>query len=564
MFRQNQRHWQMTLFGTVHQMPVGVTKMMDKSWGPAFRHLVFEKIDERRYAELYSTIESRPNFPVNIWVGLEIIKWMFDYTDLELLEQFHFNLLTAYALGLENLGEVTLSERTIYYNRERLLEYEVKTGRNLLEEEFKAITDDALARLPIDSKTQRMDSSFIGSFIKQMSRLELVVKVLQNFYHDLPQAEQTHWASRLAEYVEEEARHITYHLKRAEVEEHLRELGAILFEFHQTYAGDDKISGLRSYQHVGRVLLEQFNVVEGREQTTIEVKPSKEVSASSLQNPADEKATFRRKDGEGRKGYLFNVAETCSPENPLQLLTDISTHQNIVADDSILAERLPVIKEQTGVEEMVVDANYTGEDSEKVCKEQGVAIIPTEVKGRKVSQEDELSLTDFRFDGNSITSCPEGHPPIEQIHKPEHGRHIARFATEQCSSCPRVRRCPVRCRKRFYSLLFNDRQALLAQRRQQLSKEEYRRRCRLRPAIEGTISQFKRNLHNGKLRVRGSGKVRNCVILMAIGINFGRLWAYFLENDPASTLSLTLAVLLIAFLVKNLAKRSSDVDFEVA
>jgi len=101
----------MTLFGTVHQMPVGVTKMMDKSWAPAFRHLVFEKIDERRYAELYSTIESRPNFPVNIWVGLEITKWMFDYTDQELLEQFHFNLLTAYALGLENLGEVKLRVR---------------------------------------------------------------------------------------------------------------------------------------------------------------------------------------------------------------------------------------------------------------------------------------------------------------------------------------------------------------------------------------------------------------------------------------------------------------------
>jgi hypothetical protein len=553
----------MTLFGTVHQMPVGVTKMMDKSWAPAFRRLIFEKIEERRYMELYSTVESRPNFPVNIWVGLEIIKWMFDYTDQELLEQFHFNLLTAYALGQENLGEITLSERTIYYNRERLLEYEAKTGRNLLGEEFQAITDDALARLPIDSKTQRMDSSFIGSFIKQMTRLELIAKVLQDFYHDLPEVEQTRWASRLAEYVEDEAKHISYHLKRAEVEEHLRELGAILFELHQAYAGDEEISGLKSYQHVGRVLLEQFNLVEGREQTTIEVKPSQEISASSLQNPADDEATFRRKGGEGHKGYLFNVTETCSAENPLQLITDISTHQNIAADDGILAERLPEIKERTGVEEMVVDANYTGEDSERVCQKQEVAIIPTEVKGRKVLP-DELSLTDFRFDGNSIISCPEGYSPVEQVHKLEHGRHIARFAPEQCSNCPRLEHCPVRCQKRFCSLLFSDRQVLLAQRRQQLSKEEYRRRCRLRPAIEGTISQFKQKLHNGKLRVRGLGKICNSVILMAIGINFGRLWAYFLENKPESALFLTFAVLLTVFLAKTLVGKSTDVKFEVA
>jgi hypothetical protein len=337
----------------------------------------------------------------------------------------------------------------------------------------------------------------------------------------------------------------------------------LLFELHQAYAGNEDISGLKSYQHVGRVLLEQFDIVEDRGQTTVEVRPAKKVSASSLQNPADDEATFRRKDGKGYKGYLFNATETCAPENPLQLITDISTHQNIAADDGILAERLPEIKERTGVEEMVIDANYTGEDSERVCQEQEVAIIPTEVKGRKVSQEKEVSLTDFRFDGSAIVSCPEGHAPIEQIHKPEHGRHIARFAAEQCSNCPWVENCPVRCRKRFYSLLFNDRQVLLAQRRQQLSKEDYRRKCRLRPAIEGTISQFKRKLHNGKLRVRGLRKVRNSVILMAIGINFGRLWVYSLENNLGSALFLTLAVLFLAFLAKRLVGKSTSPNFDV-
>jgi hypothetical protein len=163
MFKENQKHRQVILYGMVHQFPIGVMKRLDKSWAPAFRRLIFEKIDERRYAELYSTIESRPNFPVNIWVGLEILKGMFDYTDEELLDQFHFNLLTTRALGQDNLGDITLSERTLYYNRERLLEYEARTGRNLLEEEFQAITDEALTKLKINAKVQRMDSSMVGS-----------------------------------------------------------------------------------------------------------------------------------------------------------------------------------------------------------------------------------------------------------------------------------------------------------------------------------------------------------------------------------------------------------------
>jgi len=562
MFRGNEGHRQTAFFSTVQHMPVGVKKMLEGSWAPAFRGLIFEKIDERRYFELYSPIGSRPNFPVNIWVGLEIIKGLFDYTDQELLEQFHFNLLTSYALGQENLGEVTLCERTLYYNRERLLEYEQRTGRNLLEEEFKAITEEALDRLPIDPRTQRMDSSFLGSFIKQMSRLELIVKVLKNLYHDLPPDEQTRWASRLAEYIDEEARHISYRLKRAEVEKHLRQLGTLLFELHQSYAIDEAISGLVSYEHVARVLLEQFSISEEAGQTTIALKPSKEISTTSLQNPADDEATFRRKNGESHKGYLLNVTETCSPENPVQLLTDICVRQNIVSDDAILSERLPEIKERTGVKEMIVDANFTSETSEAVCDEQGVNIVPTEVKGRHLSKET-LSLTDFCFEGYRIISCPAGHSPLEQIDKAEKAHHIVRFLKEQCSSCPQVKGCPVRCRKHFYSLSFDDRQLLLARRRQQLTKEDYQRKCRLRPAIEGTISQFKQRTHNSKLRVRGLGKVRNSVILMAIAINFGRIWAYSLENTLDPTWFLILGVLLLLFLAESWVKRSNRVALGV-
>lgn len=314
MFQKNNKHLQVSLFGMLHQLPIGVKKKLDKSWAPAFRKLIFEKIDEDRYAVLYSTIESRPNFPVNIWVGLEILKEMFDYTDQELMEQFHFNFLTAYALGQDNLGEVTLCDRTIYYNRERLLEYEDKTGRNLLQEEFQAITDGALAKLKINAKIQRMDSSFVGSFIKQMSRLELIAKVLQNFYHDLPEAEQNRWHDRLGTYIKEEAEHLAYQMKRAEVEKQLKELGGLLFELHQAYAGDEKLSERKSYRQIDRILLEQYNVATGSEQITVEVKPAQEISSNSLQNPADETATFRRKDGEGYKGDVLNVAETCAPE----------------------------------------------------------------------------------------------------------------------------------------------------------------------------------------------------------------------------------------------------------
>jgi len=553
MFRENKKY-QVSLFGILYQLPLGVKKMLDKSWAPAFRRLVFDKIDERRYAVLYSDTVSRPNFPVNVWVGLEILKGQFDYTDEELLLHFHFDLLTAYALGQEGLGELTVCIRTLYYNRERLLAYEAMTGRNLLEEEFNSITDDALEQLGVDTKTQRMDSSFVGSFIKKMGRLEIAVKVLQNFYKELPEAEQKRWHSFLTEYVEEDARHLSFRLKREEVEAHLTKVGTWLFKLHEAYAGDEGIAGLQSYRHMGRVLQEHYLVTKEKEETVIAVKSAKGISASSLQNPADDTATFRRKGDDDHQGYVFNVAETCSPSNPVQVLTDVSLYPNVISDEVIAAERVPEITERMDVTEMITDAGFTGEVSEKVCDMEGVALIPAEVKGRKVSDE-ELSLKDFQFAEGKIVACPAGHPPATEMHNEEKERWVIRFSLEQCGSCPMTGRCPVRERQKFYSLSLTDRQVVVARRRQALDQEDYREKCRLRPAVEGTVSQFKQRTHNGKLKVRGYQRVRNVIIAMAIGINFGRIWAYWEQKKRDMTRSLIPKIVVSAVLVVLFAKK---------
>lgn len=554
MFKENQKHRQISIYGMVHQFKPGMLKRLDKSWAPIFRKLIFEKIDERRYAVLYSSIESRPNFPVNIWVGLEILKAMFDYTDEELLDQFDFNLLTARALGQDNLGDITLSERTIYYNRQRLLDYENQTGRNLLEEEFKALSDEAFAKLKLNTKIQRMDSSMIGSCLKQMSRLELVVKVLQNFYRDLPEAEQLRWKEPLVGYIEEEADHLAFQLKRAEVEEHLKILGGLLFKLHEIYAGDAQISALQSYQHVSRLLMEQYNIKIDLEKTSLEAKPAKEISSGSLQNPADDTATFRNKNGENYHGAILNIAETCHPDNPVQLLTDISLHTNNTPDETILVERIPDLKERTGLDQLITDGGYSGEKAESACQQESVTLVPTEVKGRKLA-EDEIALVQFKIEANQVITCPAGQSPLNQIYKPEKEHHIVHFAAAICNVCAQRENCLAHSGKRFFSLIYNDRQLLLSRRREQLGEESYRILCNLRPAVEGTISQFKRKTRNGKLRIRLNNRIRNATILMAIGINFSRLLAYYRKTQSGlSTLLASFILLLTCLALKELKK----------
>jgi len=218
VFRKNKDHLQVSMYGLDVLLSKGVKNMLQKSWAPAFREHIFLKINEQRFAVLYSDTASRPNFPVNVWVSLEMLKELFDLTDEELL-----------------------------------------------------------------------------------------VKVLQNLYRDLPATEQNRCQTRLGEYVESEADHITYRLKREQVEEHLKKVGELLFDLHEAYKDDDRINGLKSYRHVGRVLMEQYDIKADGDTTEIEPKANKDINSGSLQNPADDEATYRKKGKKESKGCMFST-----------------------------------------------------------------------------------------------------------------------------------------------------------------------------------------------------------------------------------------------------------------
>ena len=145
----------------------------------------FCRIDEDIFAILYSDKASRPNIPVNVLVGLEILKSGFGWSDAELEDALHFNLQVRYALGYYGLDEGHFELRTVYNFRQRLARHMQETGENLLDEVFEQITDAQIERLWLKTGKLRMDSTQIGSNIGQMSRLQLLVEVIQRAWRML-------------------------------------------------------------------------------------------------------------------------------------------------------------------------------------------------------------------------------------------------------------------------------------------------------------------------------------------------------------------------------------------
>ena len=84
MFRKNQKHQQLEMFSTVQSLRDDQQKLLDGSWAGIFYRELFCRLDERPFAVLYSDEASRPNVPVNVLIGLEVLKAGFGWSDAEM------------------------------------------------------------------------------------------------------------------------------------------------------------------------------------------------------------------------------------------------------------------------------------------------------------------------------------------------------------------------------------------------------------------------------------------------------------------------------------------------
>jgi hypothetical protein len=128
---------------------------------------------------LYSDI-GRPNFPVNILLALEFIKHMKNFSDDELIDNFNFNYLIAYAVGIRTLGELNLAERTLYEFRSRVYQhlFEHPEEEDLIFGQFFNLTRKFAEKIGVSTEIQRIDTTMFMSNIKKSGQLFLAFDVL--------------------------------------------------------------------------------------------------------------------------------------------------------------------------------------------------------------------------------------------------------------------------------------------------------------------------------------------------------------------------------------------------
>lgn len=521
MFAANQKHHQKPLFSTIFTLPEKQRQRLETSWAGVFYAEVFSHIDEDIFAILYSDKASRPNIPVNILLGLEILKDGNGWTDEEMYSNFCYNVQVRYALGLHSLDEGHFELRTVYNFRQRLVQHMQETGENLFEVCFEQITDEQMAVYAVKSNEQRVDSKQIASNIRRSTRLQLLVEIVQRTYRMLDAADKLAYHDSFAPYIKGKSGQYIYRLRGEKHQSHIEQVGQVMAQLVTQLA--DKYAADAGYAILQRVFEEHFKRVE----ETVTAKTGSELSADSLQSPDDMEATYRRKRGEDHIGYVVNVTETVDPEGGLQLITKVQTESNTTDDAQMLNEALPDLSERTALDTLYTDGGYNSAAVDETCQQQQVRQVQTAIRGA-APDPDRLTLANFSFqlnqDGSPATlTCPHGHPVDLQPGR-KADRFIARVPAAVCPQCA-AHDTRQRAAALCFVLYFALPQLAVALRRQQM-QALLASGSNPRAAVEATVRELTCRFPNAKLRVRGRCRVAMTMVASAAMCNARRIWRH--------------------------------------
>jgi hypothetical protein len=543
--------------------------IFEKGWAGVMKGkmIPFLAAIENQFAQFFDPTMGRPIKYISLLIVLHIFKEMYNWTDAELIEHAGCDKRFEYAFEL-SFHEVVVCQKTLHNFRHLLLQNELARAI------FERATAHIITTFNLDTSQQRLDSSHIVSNMAKLSRLELFVRVTENFLRKLKQVAPESYQQLPARLAERYGQRRGYFAdaRSGKAQRRLGECANDMWYLIDRFRGDDKITSLKVMALLQRVFEEHCAISQTQETTTVTVHPPEPVSATAdettagtasslraatgetptppttavvktsneipsgaLQNPSDEDAAYGYKG----QGYEVTLTETCSANNALQLITDVQVDPSNHSDQHstiAVVDRLAV----NGIKPEVLygDGNFVSGGNIIACAERGVN-LQGNLTGSD-SHPEKLKLADFAFaeDGTTIIACPAGQKPLDQrsqrvrqVQPEPSGRcFLVHFARSQCKGCSLLANCPVSLQKKHAVLAFSQPEVVSSQRRREQATKAFKEHNNIRAGIESTNAEMKTRHGMGRLRVRGKPRVELVVFFKALGCNIKRMVKHALSS----------------------------------
>jgi hypothetical protein len=520
---------QISFTDPTNNMPKYLKDILDKSWANAFQKYTFPNINEDRFSVLYSdNFATRPNTPVNVIVGLLILKEIFHLTDEELIGSLYFDVRFQFALRTASYEKQPVSINTLTNFRNRLVEYEKKTGIDLIKLEVENQAEIIAKHLKVENKKVRMDSLMVSSSCKKLSRIELIYSVNAKFVKMLNSISTELIPKECAAYLENGHKNDTIYRTRDILVESktvmLLNQSQILYQ--AGLKSSEAIINSEEFKLLSRLLNEQTTEDESGSAVP---KLGSKISPESLQNPSDPDATYRKKYG-SNTGYVANIVETFNAENSVISSYDFKPNtysDSKFADDTI--EKLTAkITDPKGKIKVITDGSYYEQEKAEAASTKGIDLIPGELVGRKPIKG-KMSYSTFAIDPNKniVTKCAYGKVPIESYF--ESKAYTAKFNIDDCKNCPHSANCTIKRQKKYNVVRFSEKRYKVDLQREKMGTAEYIKLTNQRAGIEGIPSVLRRKYNVDAMPIRGLLRSKMWFGFKIAAYNFKKLLKQYLK-----------------------------------
>lgn len=515
-------HKQYDMFNPFEHLGPKRLALLESSWAHLFREEILHNLPVEQLFPLFSEHVGRRTKELYAMLGIVLLQQQLDLTDEETIQQFSFNIMWHYALNVSDKSDCSsyVSSRTLWSMRDSV-------GRLGLEQSIFENVTDALQKLfDLDPSKQRLDSVHIFSNMAHLGRIRLLVRTIRKFLVNLKRHHADQYQSLgdvATRYTEKN--NGQFAVKPSESTRTLQEVGNDCFLLVERFKDQGAVSSMSSYKLLARLFTDQCVTEKTDAAISVIIKPNKQVSSDSLQNPSDPDAGYCGHKGQG---YQVQVMETYSPEksqpNLITHVKDEAAHQSDA--NALIPAIEDAAKRGLAPKELLADSLYGSDDNVEEAKEQGVEIVSPAMG----ATPDGISLADFTFsDSDEILTCPEGQKP-QRTKTGKKGGKIVHFNKATCDKCPRQSDCPVKRVKRSSTIGYDVKALRLARRRAKEKTEAFREVYRFRAGAEATMSDLDRITDIKHLRVRGMRQVRLAAVLKATGLNILRATTF--KNRP--------------------------------
>lgn len=500
---------------------------IEQGWQGLFREVILARLPVEELGKEFCDDNGRPTAELYSMLGLLLIRQFMGWTMPQAHEAILFRTDIQYALNLPPGFEV--SQRTIERYSRILHDHD-----SISQETFLRITDDLIARLEINVKKQRLDSTHVLSDMAMLGRAQLLGVALRRFFKQLEnyndQLLLTLDAQLLGRYRKQSDSRIFGDLRTGEERQAALQQGAEdLYKVLLGFKDNPTIVSWKLYQQMSKIFEQQCELRETF--LTLKDKPGGNI----LINPSDDDATF---SGHKGGGYQVQISETYNDSGEPNLITAAKVETAVQSDQYAVEPVLEDLQRREILpEELAADAGYGGDDNVEFAKTKDVELL-SPVPGGKKPSADKLGYQEFELnDANELVVCPAGHEPKSTRFNSKEQYVWAQMDPALCQACPLLERCRVQRKSKSSEptgrLQFDLRSIRSDCRRAYQRTDQFKERYRKRSGIEGTNSCLKRKLGLGRLRVRGMKAVSSAILLKLTGWNILRAVAVRLHRNQA-------------------------------